>query len=119
MDRYLGDLGKSLLAFVYEELGPVDQVSIYLQSTIEKQEVNPWKLYLFQCSLIVSVQFDSLPHACRLVSSLYGLHIQIDHTLVFPDGGIATVGQGTCLPRTQTSHIVLIPTECVLSCPVT
>ena len=41
MDWYLGDLGKSLLAFVCEEFGPVDQVSIYLQSTIDKQGVNP------------------------------------------------------------------------------
>lgn len=103
-----------------EELGPVDQVSIYLHTQSHRrnpvnQRVNG---HLLESSLIVPAQLDSLPHASWLVSPLNGLHVQIDRSLMLSDSGIATVGQRTGLSRTQTCHVVLIPTESVLSGPV-
>ena len=78
-----------------------------------------WAAHLLQSRLIVLAQLNSLPHACGLVGTLDSLHVEIGYTVVFPDSGIAAVGQWTRLPAAQPRHVVLIAAERVLSSPET
>lgn len=78
-----------------QHLGPIQQVLINE----------------FKCLLIVSRQLNSLPQVLWRVSSLYSLHIQIKHSIVVTDGGIANVGKGTRASTADTSYIIRVSAE--------
>ena len=94
-DKHLVQFGKSLLALVTLKLGPE------LQVIIDQCE----------CLTIVLGQFDLFPHLGWQVRSFNRLQEEVTSALLFANGCIACVGEGTGVTRAQTGQIVLVTTE--------
>ena len=73
--------------------------------------VSTWVLQPRSCHLP-----DLLPKLVGQVSSLYGLHVEVQTAILLLDGGISAVCQRTGRPIAQPSHVVLVSAEVLCLC---
>lgn len=138
-DEVLGDFGYSLLALVYHEARPVEQLFVDLGFSRGQALANEgiaMLTHLLESFGVVIRQLNLLPHVLRCVRSFNGLDIQVQNTcttrslvqqaklykatgrtFMFANGGISRVGKRTALPITKTGYVVLISAEVLRSGP--